>query len=155
MPDVILHHYPRSTFSEKARLAFGLKGIPYKRVVVPVMSPKPDVTALTGGYRKAPVMQIGADIYCDTHLILAKLEELKPTPSLYPNGTWGEAAALSWWVENFVFIPALGFIANVNHELYSPDFVAERNAFGYLLGADDVGPSTIATCSSSPPTSPG
>ena len=47
---------------------------------------------------------------------------------------------MSWWAENFVFMPALGFIANVNHDLYPPDFVAERNAFGYLLGKEDVEP---------------
>ena len=28
--------------------------------------PKPNLTALTGGYRKTPVLQIGADIYCNS-----------------------------------------------------------------------------------------
>lgn len=140
MTDIILHHYPLSTFSEKARLALGLKGLAYRHVVVPVVSPKPDLTALTGGYRRAPVMQIGADVYCDTHLILDKLEEMHPEPTFFPNNRAGEAKAISWWVERDVWMPALGFIANVNGDLYDPDFVEERRAFGYLLGKADVAP---------------
>lgn len=140
MTDIILHHYPLSTFSEKARLTFGLKKLSYKHVITPVTMPKPDLVALTGGYRRAPVMQIGADIYCDTHLILRKLEELYPEPTLFPNHTEGEATVLSWWAERYLFMPALGFIANVNGDLYPPEFVAERNEFGYILGKAEVEP---------------
>lgn len=135
MPDLILHHYPMSTFSEKVRLALGLKGLAYRQVIVPVISPKPDQTALTGGYRRAPVLQIGADIYCDSQLILRKLEELQPMPSLFPDGCQGQAEALAWWAERQVFMPALGFIAKVNAPIYPDDLVAERNAFGYTFGA--------------------
>jgi glutathione S-transferase len=138
--EIILHHYPLSTFSEKVRLALGLKGLAYKHVIVPVQSPKPDQTALTGGYRRAPVVQIGADIYCDTHLIFSKLEELHPEPTLFPEGSEGQAQVISWWVERDVWMPALGFIANVNSHLYDPDFVEERRKFGYLLGKKDVEP---------------
>ena len=40
--------------------------------------PKPDLMPLTGGYRKTPVLQIGADIYCDTQLIMLELERRAP-----------------------------------------------------------------------------
>ena len=138
MSEIILHHYPLSTFSEKARLAFGHKKLAYREVITPVVVPKPDLVALTGGYRRAPVMQIGADIYCDSELVLRKLEELHPEPTLFPNGSQGEATALAWWAERFM--PALGFIANVNDTLYPPDFVAERDKFGFVLGKKDVEP---------------
>lgn len=138
--EIILHHYPLSTFSEKARLAFGLKRLAYRHVIVPVQAPKPDQTALTGGYRRAPMMQIGADIWVDTHLMLRKLEELYPEPTLYPDGCEGQAAAISFWVERDLWFPALGIVANVNSHLYDPAFVAERKAFGYLLGKEDVAP---------------
>lgn len=82
MPEIILHHYPTATFSDRVRLALGLKGVTWRSVTIPGAMPKPDVTALAGGYRRAPVMQIGADICCDTHLILSKLEELEPEPTL-------------------------------------------------------------------------
>ncbi len=47
----------------------GLKGLAWRSVEIPVVMPKPGLTALTGGYRKTPVLQIGADIYCDTRLM--------------------------------------------------------------------------------------
>ena len=69
MAELIFHHYPNSPFSEKIRLIFGLKHLAWRSVLIPVILPKPDVVALTGGYRKTPVLQIGADIYCDSALI--------------------------------------------------------------------------------------
>ena len=52
---------------------------------VPMVMPKPLLTALTGGYRKTPVMQIGADIYCDTQCIAVELERRFPRPTLFPH----------------------------------------------------------------------
>ena len=75
MSELILHHYPQSPFAEKARLMLGFKGLSWRSVHIPPMSPKPDLTALTGGYRKTPVLQVGADIYCDTALIARRLEQ--------------------------------------------------------------------------------
>src|ERR1700720_4727412 len=65
MTDIILHHYETSPYAEKVRLGLGLKGLAWASVEIPVIMPKPDLTALTGGYRKPPVLQIGADLYCD------------------------------------------------------------------------------------------
>ncbi len=96
MSEMILHHYEFSPYSEKVRLAFGLKGLAWRSVLVPVWMPKPDLMPLTGGYRRAPVMQIGADVYCDTQLILRVLERLNPEPGLFPGGTGGIASALSF-----------------------------------------------------------
>ena len=89
MHDLILHHYAGSPFSEKMRLVLGFKGLAWKSVTVPVVLPKPDVIALTGGYRRTPLLQIGADIYCDTPLICDVLEHRQPSPSLYPPGSTG------------------------------------------------------------------
>jgi glutathione S-transferase len=140
MSEIILHHYPLSTYSEKVRLAFGLKQLAYKEVITPIAMPKPDLMPLTGGYRRAPVMQIGADIYCDTQLILRTVEQLHPEPTLFPGGCQGQAAALAWWAERYAFMPALGFVANVNDDLFKPDFVAERKKFGFIIGKEDVVP---------------
>ncbi len=43
------------------RVAFGIKGLAWKSVIIPRILPKPDLMPLTGGYRKTPVLQIGAD----------------------------------------------------------------------------------------------
>ena len=68
MTEVILHHYPMSPYAEKVRKALGIKRLAWRSVTIPVIMPKPDLMPLTGGYRKTPVMQIGADIYCDTQM---------------------------------------------------------------------------------------
>jgi glutathione S-transferase len=91
MADIILHHYAASPFAEKVRIALGLKQAAWKSVDIPNVMPKPDLMPLTGGYRKTPVMQIGADIYCDTQLIMLELDKRLPTPALFPKGREGEA----------------------------------------------------------------
>jgi len=86
MTEPVLHHYPVSPFAEKVRAMLGFKGLAWKSVQIPLFMPKPDVVALTGGYRKTPILQLGADIYCDTALIARVLERLAPAPSLFPQG---------------------------------------------------------------------
>ena len=139
-PTIILHHYPSSTFSERVRLAMGLKGLRYQSVSIPPAMPKPDLLPLTGGYRRTPVLQIGADIWCDTLSILRKLEELHPTPSLFPKGDAALVRALVWWADKSIFPHALGIVAGTVGHTIAPDFVAERKAFGFPLDPDDVGP---------------
>jgi glutathione S-transferase len=107
MADLILHHYPASPFSEKIRLILGYKQLPWKSVVIPNLMPKPDVVALTGGYRKTPFMQIGADIYCDSALICDVLEHLQPSPTLYPEPGKGLARTLAQWADDILFWTAM------------------------------------------------
>ena len=140
MTDIILHHYAISVYSERVRLAFGLKRLTWHSVSIPHMMPKPDLMPLTGGYRRTPVMQIGADIYCDTLLILRKIEALYPEPTLYPGGSMGLSTALAWWVDKSLFWNALGVLADTLGPRIPSDFVAERKAFGFPLGAEDVKP---------------
>lgn len=108
-PTLILHHYPSSPFSEKVRLMLGYKNIPWKSVVIPMISPKPDLLALTGGYRKTPVLQIGADIYCDTALIADVLEHIEPMPALYPEPSKGMARTLAQWADTTLFWTSMAY----------------------------------------------
>lgn len=126
---LILHHYDFSPFSEKVRLAFGLKGLEWHAVDVPVTMPKPDLMPLTNGYRRAPVMQVGADIYCDTLLILREIERRHPEPTLYPGGQEGLAHALSWWWERTTFVPAASLATSVIGDKLPREFIEERKAF--------------------------
>ncbi|MGZ5937483.1 MAG: glutathione S-transferase N-terminal domain-containing protein, partial [Rhizomicrobium sp.] len=96
--EIIFHHYPNSPFSEKVRIAFGIKKLAWRGVVQPTIMPKPDLIPLTGGYRKIPVMQIGADIFCDTQIILRELERRYPTPSLSPQNK-GAPYGLGFWAD--------------------------------------------------------
>lgn len=107
MPDLILHHFATSPFSEKIRLVMGYKQLAWKSVHIPPILPKPDVVALTGGYRKTPVLQVGADIYCDTALICDRLEHEQPLPSLYPPQHKGLARILAQWADTSLFWAAV------------------------------------------------
>ena len=109
MSDLILHHYPNSPFAEKVRLMLGYKKLAWKSVLIPMVMPKPDVVALTGGYRKTPVLQIGADIYCDTALIADVLEHLQPEPSLYPEPSKGLGRTLAQWADTTLFWTAMAY----------------------------------------------
>ena len=109
MADLILHHYATSPFAEKIRLILGYKKLAWKSVMIPMIMPKPDVVALTGGYRKTPILQIGADIYCDTALIADVLEHLQPEPSLYPEPSKGMGRTLAQWADTTLFWTAMAY----------------------------------------------
>lgn len=109
MSELILHHYPNSPFAEKVRLILGYKRLAWKSVFIPMIMPKPELTALTGGYRKTPVLQIGADIYCDTALIAEVLEQLAPQPSLYPTEVEGVSRTVAQWADGALFTTAMAW----------------------------------------------
>jgi glutathione S-transferase len=125
---IILHHYDISPYSEKVRLGLGLKGLAWASVEIPVIMPKPDLTALTGSYRKTPVLQIGADIYCDSQLIMRELERRHPRPSFYPAGR-GAADALAWWAEKTMFSPVAGLLFAKKPEVLPKGFLEDRAKF--------------------------
>ena len=128
MTDIILHHYETSPYSEKVRLGFGLKGLAWRSVEVPAIMPKPHLTALTGGYRKAPVLQIGADIYCDSQLIMRELERRYPQPSFYPAGH-GAADAIGWWAEKNTFGQAANIVFAKRFDSLPDGFLEDRAKF--------------------------
>ena len=109
MNDLILHHYATSPFSEKVRLVLGLKKMTWRSVTVPVMLPKPDVIALTGGYRRTPFMQIGADVYCDSALMCRVIDRLAPNPPLYPAASAGQSEIVAQWADTTLFWTAVPY----------------------------------------------
>src|SRR5579872_6452605 len=107
MSDLILHHYPGSPFAEKIRLIMGYKKLSWKSVIIPRIMPKPDVVALTGGYRRTPILQLGCDIFCDTALIAEMLERAAPAPPLYPPALAGQARMIAHWADTQLFWTAI------------------------------------------------
>ena len=100
---IILHQYDISPFSEKVRIILGIKNLAWSSVIQPVIMPKPDLLPLTGGYRKIPVMQIGADIYCDSAIIIRELERRFPEPSIYTGADRGISHAIEFWADHPLF----------------------------------------------------
>jgi glutathione S-transferase len=102
--DLVLHHYWMSPYAEKVRCILGFKRLSWKSVVIPIVMPKPDLLALTGGYRKTPVLQIGADVFCDTDLIARVLDAVQPDPPLFPDGTEGLCYMLGAWQQQLFLL---------------------------------------------------
>lgn len=124
--DVILHNHPSSPFSEKIRLLLAYKQIPWWNVEQPVILPKPQVIPLTGGYRRTPVLQIGADIYCDTALVARRLNELKPEPPLYPASNSAAALAIEDWADHRLFWWAILPVFKEVLPSLPPEFMDDR-----------------------------
>lgn len=132
MGEIILHHYPESPFSEKVRLALGLKGLAWRSVRVPNVMPKPDLIPLTGGYRRTPVMQVGADVWCDTQCIARALEQMHPEPTLYPGGSEGIAHALLFFTDRPFFQSAVRVIFGAVADAVPKEFYEDRSR---MMGA--------------------
>ena len=126
MAELILHHYWTSPFTEKVRLALGLKGVAWRSVEQPNIMPKPDLTPLTGGYRKIPVLQIGADIFCDSQCILRKIERLHPAPSLYPDGAEATHWATAFWADRVLFQAVVAVVFGEMADSVPKEFIADR-----------------------------
>lgn len=124
MTQLILHHYDMSPYAEKIRLALGLKGLPWLSVTTPMVMPKPDHLELTGGYRRVPVLQIGADVYCDTHLIARVLDRVKPAPALAPAGLATVEHAFSRWAETSFMMVVLAYFGIGG--IFPEEFVEDR-----------------------------
>lgn len=125
--ELILHHYDFSNYSEKVRLAFGYKGLTWRSVIVPPVLPKPDLMPLTGGYRRTPVLQVGADIYCDTRLILTELERRCPEPTLFPAPQRALASAIAYWAEQQLFRPISLYVSGTNADVLPSELQADRS----------------------------
>lgn len=86
-----------------------LRGIDYAQCTQPATLPREDLSALGVRYRRIPVMSIGRDIYCDTRLILQKLEERFPAGALgasEPDQKAVERLLEKWNIDSGVFVRA-------------------------------------------------
>ncbi|OQV01163.1 Glutathione S-transferase, domain-containing protein [Cladophialophora immunda] len=139
MAGIILHHFAASPFAERIRLIFGLKGLSWQGVDAELVMPKPKLTALTGGYRKTPVMQIGNDIYCDSRLIALELERRYPNPTVFPYNSRASCMALSAWTDCDFHMTTSALAIGVNKHLMPQSLVDDRRSFfGNTLDVDGL-----------------
>lgn len=124
--DIIFHNYPQSPVAEKVRVAFGIKGLHWYDVEIPRLPPKPLLTALTGGYRRTPVMQIGADIFCDSQCIIRELENRFPSPSFMPTKDAGLMWCLSRWTDGALFDLSVKIVLGSAGDNLPEDFAQDR-----------------------------
>jgi len=148
--DLILHHYETSPVSELVRIALGIKRVAWRSVLIPNMGAKPDLAPLTGGYRKTPVLQIGADIYCDSAAIIDAIEAAQPQPTLFPAPLGALARVIASWAGGPMFgaaaVTALAPVADTIPDAFWED---RKALFGFdkaraLAGAGHT-PTQVAT----------
>jgi glutathione S-transferase len=127
MPEIILHHYETSPFAELIRVALGVKQLSWRSVIIPNMMPKPDLVELTGGYARTPVLQIDAEIYCDTAAILYALEVLHPAPTLYPTPLGSLHRMIAGWAGAVQFGAHVGAaMRHIPAGVLAPGFAEDR-----------------------------
>ncbi|MFN2426195.1 MAG: glutathione S-transferase N-terminal domain-containing protein [Candidatus Binatia bacterium] len=126
MPEIIFHQYAMSPFSEKIRKVFALKNLEYREVDQPAWMPKPHLTPLTGGYRRIPVLQVGADIYCDSALVARTIEKLCPEPSIHPQGNILAAEAVATWADKTLFFSTVPLVFTAMAEVIPPALFEDR-----------------------------
>jgi glutathione S-transferase len=90
--------------------------------------PKPDLTPLTGGYRKIPVMQIGADVFCDSQCIIREIERRHPSPSVFPDGSTATGWATAFWADRVFFQAAVAVIFGQMADQVPKEFIDDRSA---------------------------
>lgn len=128
MVEILLHQYDSSPFSEKVRVCLGIKQLAWGAVDQPVIMPKPELVPLTGGYRRIPVMQIGADIFCDSVLIVRELERRFPEPTLFAASDRGLGAAMALWTDRSMFQAAVAIIFGGLGDKVPEAFIRDREA---------------------------
>ena len=120
--EIILHHYDTSPFSEKVRVMMGVKGLSWRSVIQPVIMPKPELIPLTGGYRRIPVLQIGADVYCDTQVILAEIEARHRKPAVVRGADW----AVNLWADRLFFQATVAVVFGEMGDSVPEAFIKDR-----------------------------
>lgn len=103
----VLHHYEASPYAEKIRLMFGHTGLRWHSVISPAMPPRPNLDPLTGGYRRIPVAQRGADLFCDSALISLEIARETDRAALRPDSVRDDLAALVERAQGDVFFSVI------------------------------------------------
>ena len=126
MSAFILHHYWPSPFAHKVRIALHMIDAPWTSVEIPRVPPKPLLMPMTAGYRRTPVMQVGADIHCDTQNIARALGEAGYEDRLFPGGSRGQVMALSNWIDQALVELAIRIVITTSIGTAPAEFIKDR-----------------------------
>ncbi len=130
-----LYSGPLSLFTAKVRIALDEKGLDYERIEVG-WSPKtryephhPDVIAFNPK-RQVPILVDGDVVITDSTVILEYLEEVVPTPPLYPSDAASRARCRHFeaWADEVLFAPVWDLIETGVYATGSPGEAARRES---------------------------
>jgi len=137
MAEWLLHHYAASPYAEKARLLLGHKRLAWGSIDVPMVPPRPVLQQLLGGFRRIPVLQHGADLFCDTRLLPDMLDSVHPERPLMPVHARALSTLIAQWAEPRVFL-AMGPVRFESRDdlqalqragIHAGDFLRDRAPF--------------------------
>lgn len=94
IPSLVLHHYWRSSSSWRVRWALAHKGLAWDGVAVDLLAGAqrdPDYVARKSPAGFVPCLVVDGRPFTESVAIVELLEELCPTPALYPEGPFARA----------------------------------------------------------------
>ena len=130
----ILHHYPQSPIAEKIRITFGIMGMEWQSVQIPRIPPKPLLMPLTGGYRRTPVLQLGADIFCDSQAIAWQLGFQNSNGPAYKSSNKSFELMLGNFGEAFLFSLSVRVVLTTSMGVASEEFIKDRGSLYFEPG---------------------
>lgn len=126
MQEIILHHYWQSPVAEKVRVSLGILNANWRSVEIPRIPPKPDLVLLTGGYRRTPVMQIGADIYCDSLCIQLELDRRFPELGFIDKKNRLPTLGFAMWTSGDLFEHVVRVVIGHDIDSLPEEFLQDR-----------------------------
>ncbi|KAK6432600.1 hypothetical protein LTR95_011231 [Oleoguttula sp. CCFEE 5521] len=128
---LMFYAWTGSPWASKVVAYLALRGIPYTLCEQPITMPRPDLAVLGLKYRRIPVLAWGRDIYCDSSLIIAKLEKWisgMDYKAIGAGDSTGKALEhlLEKWTDVAVFAPAAGAISSSLELVQDPSFQKDR-----------------------------
>jgi glutathione S-transferase len=136
---MILHHYALSPFSEKMRAMLGTANLPWQSCITRELPPRPVLAALAGGYRKIPVAQIGADIFCDSRVIASEIAALSGMPELALESADEDIQAYANGTDLYVFMDVLTASATLTAARKMLATMSVRDFIGFFVDRIRIG----------------
>ena len=130
----IFHHYPQSPIAEKIRITFGIMGMEWQSVQIPRIPPKPLLMPLTGGYRRTPVLQLGADIFCDSQAIAWQLGLQNSNAPAYQLSNKSLELILGSFGEAILFSLSVRVVLTTSMGKASEEFIKDRGSLYFEPG---------------------
>ncbi|QDS69554.1 hypothetical protein FKW77_007861 [Venturia effusa] len=135
--DLVLYHYTNSPYARRIVWYLTLRRIDFAQCMQPHILPRPDLDALSVSYRRIPILSHGKDVYCDTRLILKKLEAAFPHNALgasTPEHLALERLLEQWTTDAGVFMRAVQLMPRTPLT-QDPAFIKDRDGFAGGTGS--------------------
>ena len=128
-PDIVLFTYDISVYGRKVEWYLIVRHLPYSKCAVRNRLPREQLEELGIKYRRIPILAIGRDVYCDSKLIIDKLEQLYPENKLGSSEPFEQA--IEYLIENWIndagpFLRTASLIPPTSEVMNDPEWIKDR-----------------------------